>query len=186
MRKLIFIALLFIAFLHGAEAHGADWKFYGAGDLPTTETVMAYYDAGSVEHVSDGHIKAWTKCISRSDVERTMRLEEVTNKAARKIKAGYIPPYVLSNPKPEPRQDVSMRTTVWEEAANSDVIKPKLKILYELNCKGKKIRNLSSISYKNDGGTETRSGPDKWLSISPESNSDTLYKMLCKQRDMIK
>jgi hypothetical protein len=186
MKKLLFIALLMTAFLHGAEAQGADWKYYGAGTLQKSENVMTYYDAGSIEHLSDGHVKAWTKCISRSDVERTINLEEVTKRAERKIEAGYIAPYILSNPKSQPNYDVNMRTTVWEEAANEDVIKPKLKVFYELNCKAKRIRNLSVISYKNDGGTETRSETDRWISIGPESNSETLYKMLCKQRDMIK
>lgn len=186
MRRLLFVALLLTVFLHGAEAQEADWKYYGAGTLQKSENVMTYYDAGSIEHLSDGHVKVWTKSISRSDVERTLNLEEVTKRAELKIEAGYIAPYILSNSKPQPKYDVNMQTTVWEEAANEDVIKPKLKVFYELNCKAKKIRNLSVISYKNDGGTETRSETDKWVSIGTESNPETLYKLLCKQRDMIK
>lgn len=185
MRKLLFIAFLMTAFQHSAEAQGTDWKYYGEGTLQKSEDVMAYYDAGSIEHLSGGHVKAWTKCISRSKVESTVNYEAVTERAKRKIEAGYVAPYILSNPKPQPSYDINMRTTVWEEAANLDVIKPKLKVLYELNCRARKIRNLSVISYKNDGGTDTRSEPDKWISIGPGSNSETLYKMLCKQRDKI-
>jgi hypothetical protein len=59
-------------------------------------------------------------------------------------------------------------------------------VFYELNCEAVKIRNLSVISYKNDGKTETRSDVDKWISISPGSNSETLHKILCKERDAIK
>ena len=186
MKKSLFITLLMTAFLHGAEAQGADWKYYGAGTLKKSENVMTYYDAGSIEHLSDGHVKAWTKCMSRSKVERTINSEEVTKKAARKIEAGYVAPYVLSNPQAQPNYDVNMRTTVWEEAANEGVIKPELKVFYELNCRTKKIRTLSVISYKNDGGTEARSETDTWISLGPGSNSETLYKMLCKQRDMVK
>ena len=186
MKKLLFIALLIISFLNGAEAHGADWKFYGRGDLPKSEAVIAYYDAESIERLSDGHVKAWTKSIGLSEVEKIMNLEEVTKKAARKIKTGYVPPYLLSNPKPEPGSDVSQRIIVWEEAADYDVTKPKLKVFYELNCEGKKIRNLSIISSKSDGGKETRSDIDTWISIRPESNSETLHKILCKQRNVIR
>lgn len=186
MTKLLFIALLMITFLHDADAKGADWKYYGVSDLPKSENVIAFYDAGSVEHLSDGHVKAWTKSISRSEVERKMNSEEVTKKAARKIEAGYVPPYILSGPRPEPRSDVNMRTTVWEEVANYDVIKPKLKVIYEIDCKEKKIRNLSTITYKNDGGTETKSETDTWISISSALNTETLHKILCKQRDRIK
>jgi hypothetical protein len=174
------MAVLITSFLNGAEANEADWKFYGRGDLPKSEAMNAYYDAGSIEHLSDGHVRAWTKYISLSEVERTMNLEEVTKKAARKIKAGYVPPYLLSNPKPEPGYDVNQRIIVWEEAANYDVIKPKLKVFYELNCEAKKIRELSIISYKSDGGKETRSDIDTWITIKPESNSATLHKILCK------
>jgi hypothetical protein len=180
MRKLFYISLLLITFLHGAEAKRADWKFYGEGNLPKSDAVIAYYDAESIERLPDGHVKAWTKCISLSEVERTMNLEEVTKRAARKIKDGHVPPYILSNPKPEPSYEVNTRIIFWEEAANYDVIKPKLKVFYELNCEAKMIRTLSSISYKNDGKTETRSDTDKWISISPGSNSETLHKILCK------
>jgi hypothetical protein len=186
MKNVLFMALLMTAVLHGTEAQGADWKYYGTGTLQKNESVMTYYDAGSIEHLADGHVKAWTKCISRSEVERTINLEEVTKKAAHKIETGYVAPYILSNPQPQPNYDVNLRTTVWEEAANNDVIKPKLKVFYELNCKTKKIRNLSVIRYIKDGRTETRSETDKWTNIGPETNSETLNKMLCSQRDMIK
>lgn len=186
MRKLLFTALLITTFLNGAEAQGADWKYYGGGDLPKSETMIAYYDAKSIERLSDGHVKVWTKGISLSEVEKIMNLEEVTKRAESKIKAGYVPPYILSNPKPEPGYDVNTRILMWEEAGNYDVIKSKLKVFYELNCKAKKILNLSIISSKNDGGTETRSDLDKWISISPGSNSETLHNILCKQRDEIK
>lgn len=180
MRKLLFSALLSITFLHGAEAQRADWKYYGEGDLPNSDAVIAYYDAMSIERLSDSHVRAWTKGISLSEVERTMNLEEVTKRAARKIKDGYVPPYILSHPKPEPSYEVNTRIIFWEEAANYDVIKSKLKVFYELNCEAKKIRNLSSISYKNDGKTETRSDIDTWISIRSGSNSETLRKILCK------
>jgi len=186
MRKLLFIALLSATFLHGAEALGADWKFYGEGDLSKGDAVIAYYDAASIKRLPDGPVRAWTQCISHSEVERIVNLEEVAKKAARKIKDGYVPPYILSNPKPEPGYDVNMRIIGWEAAGNYDVIKPKLKVFYELDCTAKKIRILSTINYKNDGGTETSSDIEKWIHIGPESNSESLYKILCKQRGVIK
>jgi hypothetical protein len=186
MRKLLFIVLLIAAFLNGAEAYGSDWKFYGRGDLPKGDAMIAYYDAESVKRLPVGHVSVWTKCIGLSEVERTVNFDEVIKKAARKSGAGYVPPYILSNPKPEPGYDVNSQIIVWEEAANYDVIKPKLKVFYELSCKAKKIRSLSTINYKNDGGAETRSDSDKWISIRPESNSETLRKILCKQRNVIK
>jgi hypothetical protein len=180
MRKILYRALLIIYFLHGAEAQGADWKYYGGVDLPKGETMKVYYDAEKIKRLSDGHVRVWTKSIGLSEVERIMDLEEVTKRAAGKIKAGYVPPYILSNPRHEPGYDVNTRIIFWEEAADYDVIKSKLKVFYELNCKAKEIQTLSSISYKDDGKTEARSDADKWISISPASNFETLLKILCK------
>jgi hypothetical protein len=115
-----------------------------------------------------------------------VNLEEVAKKAARKIKDGYVPPYLSSNPKPEPGYDVNMRIIGWEAAGNYDVIKPRLKVFYELNCAAKKIRNLSTVNYNNDGGTKTSPESEIWVRVGPESNTDSLYKILCNQRDMIK
>jgi hypothetical protein len=180
MRKLLIIPVLIISFLHGAEAQGADWKYYGGVDLPKGEIMKAYYDAEKIERLSDGHVRVWTKSIGLSEVERIMDLEEVTKRAAGKIKAGYVPPYILSSSRHEPGYDVNTRIIFWEEAANYDVIKSKLKVFYELNCKAKEIQALSSISYKDDGKTEARSDAEKWISISAGSNSETLHKILCR------
>jgi hypothetical protein len=186
MRKLLLIVLLSAPFLPGAEAQGADWKYYGEGDLSKGDAVIAYYDAESIKRLPDGFVRAWTQCISHAEVERIVNLEEVAKKAARKIKDGYVPPYLSSNPKPEPGYDVNMRIIGWEAAGNYDVIKPRLKVFYELNCTAKKIRNLSTVNYNIDGGTKTSSESDIWVHIGPESNTESLYKILCNQRDVIK
>ncbi len=186
MRTILFIALLITIFLTGAKVQGADWKFYGTSGLSKGETVIAYYDAESIERLSDGHVKAWTKTISLPEVERIMKVEEVSKKAERKIKARYVPPYVLSNPKPKPGSDDIMRIIVWEEAANYDVIKSKTKVFYELNCTRNTVRNLSITGYKNDGGPKTGPKIDEWTAISPKSNAETLHNILCKQSTVIK
>lgn len=186
MRNILFIALLTTLFLNSAKVLAADWKFYGSSDLSKRETVIGYYDAASIERLSASHVRAWTKTISLSEVERIMKVEEVSKKAHRKIEAEYVPPYILLNPKPEPGFDARMRIIVWEEAANYDVIKSKTKTFYELNCKRNKIRTLSSASSENDGRPKTRPKIDKWISISLESNAETLHNILCRQRDLIK
>ena len=178
MRNILFIALLITIFLTGAKAQGADWKFYGSSDLSRSETVIAYYDAESIERFSNGHVKARTKTISLSEVERIMKVEEVSKKAERKIAARYVPPYILSNPEPRPSSEDTMKIIVWEEAANYDVIKAKTNALYELNCKRNKIRNLSSSGDKYGGGQKTRTKIDQWAAISLKSNAETLRNIL--------
>jgi len=186
MRNIVFIALLITFFQNGAEVQAADWKFYGSSDLSRSETVIAYYDAESIERLSDDHVRVWTKTISLSEVERVMKLGEVSDKAQLKIKAGYGPPYILSNPRPRPSFENNMKIIVWEEAADYDAINAKIKEFYELNCKENTIRNLSIINFKNDGRPETRTKIEEWISISPKSNAETLHNILCRQRDLNK
>ncbi len=183
MRNILFTVLLITVFLIGAKGQGADWKFYGTSDLPKSGTVIAYYDAESIERLSDYHVKAWTKTISLSEVERIMKVEEVSKKATRKIKARYVPPYILSNPQPRPSAEDTMKIIVWEEAANYDVIKSETKVLYELNCTGNEIRDLSISSSKKDSGQKTGPKLDVWTAISPKSNAEALHHILCRQMD---
>ncbi len=99
MRNLLFIGLLITTFLKGADAQvAADWKFYGRSDLPKSEPMFVFYDAGSIEPSSDSNVRVQTKTVSLSEVERIMKVEEVSKKAQRKIESRYVPPYILSNP----------------------------------------------------------------------------------------
>lgn len=186
MRNILFIALLIAIFLTGAKAQGADWKFYGSSDLSKSENVIAYYDAESIERLSDSNVSVWTKTVRLSEVERITKVEEVSNKAERKIKTRYVPPYILSNPEPRPSSEDTMKIIVWEEAANYDVIKAKSKALYELDCTENKIRNLSMTSSKKGGGQKAGPKIDEWTSIRSKSNAETLHNILCRQRDVIK
>jgi hypothetical protein len=56
--------------------------------------------------------------------------------------------------------------------------------LNEINCSEKTNRFLSSIYYDNDGkmiySMSSSKLPTEWLFIVPESNTDNLYKKICK------
>jgi hypothetical protein len=182
MRNVVFIGLLITTFLKGADAQVADWKFYGRSDLPKSEPMMVFYDAGSIKHLSDSNVRVQTKTVSRSEVERIMKVEAVSTKAQRKIESKYVPPYILSNPEPRPSSEDTMKIIVWEEAADYDVIKAKAKILYELDCRGNKIRDLSRTIPKKTGGKKAGPKIDVWTSIRSKSNAATLRNILCRQR----
>ncbi len=182
MRNVLFIGLLITAFFKGADAQVADWKFYGRNDLPKSEPMIVFYDAGSIERLSDSNVRVQTKMVSLSEVERIMKVEEVSEKAQRKIKSRYVPPYMLSNPELRSSSEDAMKIIVWEEAANYDVIKAKAKTLYELDCTGNKIRTLSRTSPKKAGGQKAGPKIDEWTSIRSKSNAETLRNILCRQR----
>ncbi len=83
--------------------------------------------------------------------------------------------------------DSSLQTTfedciniiVWEEGANDAEIRSRARVLFEVNCKDKMIRSLSTTLY-NDAGVTSSSKGGEWDYIGPESNSETLLKILCK------
>jgi hypothetical protein len=175
---IIMIATLVIGSL---EASAADWKFLGGALLKKKSgETLAFYDAESVQYLSSGNVRVWTKAVDASEVDRlATKKKEIIKTTAEKVANGYYPPYVLSNSNPQPSFDTYMEIVAWEQAANHAEIKPKAKLLYEINCKGKMIQNLSAVIHKGDGRTASTSDIDKWNYISPESNGETLQKILC-------
>ncbi len=183
MKKRLLIIVLVIIGFYAVEASGADWKFFGGTVLEKGDKVIVYYDAESVEYPSDGNVRVWTKTVAPSEVEKVIEKKEVIEKAAQKVANGYYPPYILTNPTPQPSFDNYMEIIGWEEAANHGETQPRARIFFEMNCKIKMIRSLSAISFGNDGGIKSsKRTPDEWSYISPETDSDTLHKILCKGR----
>lgn len=183
MKKQLLIIVLVIIGLYAVEALGADWKYFGGTVLEKGEKVIVYYDAESVEYSSNGNVRVWTKTITPSEVEKVIEKKEVIERTAHKVANGYYPPYILTNPTPQPSFDNYMEIIGWEEAANQGETQPRARILFEINCKTKMIRFLSATSFRNDGGIKSStSTPDEWSHISPETNSDTLHKILCNGR----
>ena len=70
---------------------------------------------------------------------------------------------------------------MWEHMANAQVARTQNVILLEIDCTEKKIRTLQVTRYNQDGSVKKSwSGEDEWDFISPDSNGDTLQKILCK------
>jgi hypothetical protein len=179
------VILIGLALFPYAEVWGADWKFIGgsvlqAGSQLKGETNICYCDPASVEYLSNGNIRVWIKAISPSEHNnKIIEKKEVIEKAAQKVVDKYIPPYVLLHPETTFNDYVNI--IGWEEAANDAEIKPRARVFYEVNCRDKMIRTLSVTTY-NDAGVASRSKGDGWDYISPETNAETLRKILCKDR----
>jgi hypothetical protein len=69
---------------------------------------------------------------------------------------------------------------LWEEAANHADVKPRAKMLYEINCRERRIQSVSAITYQRDGTTTFASDFDRWSPITPDSTGDVLRRILCK------
>jgi hypothetical protein len=183
LRKTLAIAFVILVIIV-SEASAADWKFIGDTLFKKSSgATLAYYDPDSVQYLPNGNIRVWIKAVDASEVDRLLAKEKaIVKTTAEKVTNGYYPPYVLSNPKPEPSFDTYMEIVAWEEAANHAETKPRAKLLYEINCKERIIQILSGVAYKNDGTTASTSSAGQWNHISPESNGETLQKILCKDK----
>jgi hypothetical protein len=176
------VILIGLAIFGYTEVWGEDWKFFGGSVLLKDKTTIGYYDAESIEYLSNGNVRVWTKTVNPLEVELMGSKKEVIEKAAEKLVHGYHPPYVLLNPSPKTSFDSYVNIIIWEEAGNHHDIKPRLRVLFEINCEGKMIRTLSTIIYKKDGTGTSRSTNGTWDYISPETNAETLRKILCKDK----
>ncbi len=175
----IYKALLLILSLNCVEAIGADWKLAGYATIFKNEKVYVYYDAEGVENKSNGIIKVWTKSITETEVNLMLKKKdkEITDKAANRLINGQ---YLLYATVKKLSFDDMVSLLPVEEVANVPGIKTRSIVLFEINCKEKRIRNLSITTFTDEGAVKRSGREGAWDYISPESNGETLSKMLCK------
>ena len=181
MRNIMFVLLFIATGTTNMNAIGADWKFCGGATLFEGEQTIAFYDSESVDQTSSGTIKVWVKCLNESKFEEVMKnnKKQIFDKSAVKVVNKYYPPYSLANSKTSFEDYLDI--ILWEECANSYEIDPRSKYLFEIHCADKKIRTLYRIVYNENAEIKSSSKVGDWEYISPESNSDILRKILCKQ-----
>jgi len=181
--SLIGIALIALSYVDFAYADGADWKLYGwAG---TKEDVKElFFLSSEVRRNSKGNVEVWTKAIRDSDFERFYSKpadSDFTYRLAVKKASGYVPPIeaVLGR---KVSEDERLDIMMAEDIANEGLVATESKTLYEIQCSANSIRILSTVKYK-DSAVESRSEPSKWMPIPPETNGQTLAKLLCRTRN---
>ncbi len=177
--KKIFIIMFLLIVLNSVEAIGADWKYLGGAKLVKGEVVLSYYDTESVKYLPNKNVRVWIKGVKSSEVERIRKKNEkqIIEKSAKKVANGYFLPYASVTPGTS--FDDYIEIIAWEEVATYSDLKPRLKIFWEINCTEKKIKTLTITSYNNDGVPNGDSKDSDWEYIPPESNSETLEKILC-------
>jgi hypothetical protein len=183
MSKFVQCAVLIAAsLLVTGPAHSAtsvDWKLYGGAKIGATSD-YCFYDAEGVVKQPDTHLRVWTKCLSENEMDSVDIEKEPDNKitknAARKIIGGYVPPIIAIE-----KMDFNKIADVAaaEEIANASGIQPHSRILYELNCSEKMLRELSITIYGKIGPSDR---PKDWKYVGPETNAATLLTILCPRR----
>jgi len=164
------------------DALRANWKYAGASSAGKEDgKTLAFYDAENVEYIADGNVKVWVKSVDASEIEEIVSSDQsILKKAGAKAAQSYYPPYLLSKPEKTASADRYIEMIEWEEAANHAGAKPRLKRLYEISCRERKILTTSTILYKSDGTTTYSSDFDRWSHIIPDSTGEALEKMLCR------
>ncbi|HVN98026.1 MAG TPA: surface-adhesin E family protein [Syntrophorhabdaceae bacterium] len=183
-RVALLIAVFLVTGFGDLEAHATDWKFFGGAPHLKDEFGIGFYDAEGIERLSNQNIKVWTTMFTNlSEFHRIEGKKEVIDKAAKKLAKGYQPPYFVIEAKNYTNHETFIDVIAWEETANDADSKPRMKILFEINCREKAIRILSIIQYDKDGMATNESHESAWGSISAGSNAETLHKILCKSKE---
>ena len=154
-----------------AFAEDADWKMYGSVKL-SGEKAVCFFDAKSVNHRANGYIRVWTKWLPAQDLKNVdpELAEKIADKANKKLRKGYLPPYAVIK-----GDDWGDQIAWMEEAANLANIEPPLRALLSLNCQDETSRSF----YTNTLGI-VNDEPGELQHIAQGSNDANLLEILCK------
>lgn len=164
------LACLLFAVVAGVSAALArelevDWKLYGGVSTDDGHT-ECFYDAKGVILVPDTHIRV---CI-KNDFEG-----KILKNTTEKMLQHYVPPVSAVE---TANADQVMDIVRYEETANIGDIEPDSRILYELNCPERMVRELS-IYVRANGKSGSVNKPSDWKFVPPEGNGARLLKILC-------
>jgi hypothetical protein len=182
MRKLLITYILMAILFYCTESMCADWKFAG-GFGSKNDKRAVFYESDNIEYLPNGNAKVWTMSVKASKLEDAQNgdyKDMIIENSANKIAHAYYPPSALVNPKFSYNDLVD--AIIFEETVNTVAIKEDSKILFEVSCKERTVRNVSAIVYSDDGDTKSSHKTGEWDEIIPESNMDTIHKILCQNK----
>lgn len=173
----VMMGVIIASFTLVANASCSDWKYYGGTEIKPKGLLFAFYDSDSIKR-TDKYIKVWIKSVLDKDIELFASdensMQSINENATSKVASGYFTPY--SKVTPEVKRDINF--VKLEETANNSSLSVKHKMLYEIDCIENKVRTLTMMSFDN-GKIEEINEMGNWSYISPDSNTETLGKILC-------
>lgn len=181
------LAVLALTCASGADAQSgdADWQMYGGVTLSKEMggEQRSFFDAAGVVRRSDGHIEVWTKSLSVKDMDRVQGKPgdlrtKIINRVLDKQTHGYLPPFsVATSPNDK---NSHLQTSMDEVTADMADIEPSARIMYELDCSNRLLRELS-IQLTHNGKSQYVEKPADWKHVPPETSGFMLLKLLCAQ-----
>lgn len=156
-----------------------DWKMYGAANVG--ELSACFFDAKSVSQTNDEHVRVWTKCLPKRDLDNFSKENDrgryLIDQAALKLLEGYIPPVVAIGRLKSDKSDVTS-TIAREQVADLGDIPPISRMYVELNCSNKSYRRLSTY-IKANGQTYDDQKTSAWAYAPPETAIGSLQEIVC-------
>ena len=185
LKLLAAIALVIVgsdAFSTVARASDTDWKLYGSTER-NGDIELCFFDIKAATKVPDDHIKVWTKCLHKTDMD-SIDIEKdfggrIVENAARKMAHMYIPPIALIEDDVD--FDRATNFAAFEEIADIANIKPSARIFYEIDCAKIMLRELSVQIVDVNGKSSTTHSANEWHYVAPETNGARLQKILCEK-----
>ena len=185
MKTLILGSILFAV---SATGYASNWEFAGGAKTEKGDT-YEFFDAESVTKPDRDTVRVWVKSMLRAKLNQTSKSEkQVIDAGARKFSAGYCP-RILKLPSVSKQygdakalSDACIDAMVLELKANLPESMEVSKILFELDCKGKRSRPLEMLFFdeKQKLKSSTRGKPGEWAYVSPDSNAEHWHALLCK------
>jgi hypothetical protein len=164
-----------------AFATNVDWKLCGTASAVDGGTAC-FYDAMTVTHKADGHMRVWTKCLLIKDLDgldlgNGELGKKIADQAARRLLDKYFPP--ITSVETDFSYDQLVAIIEYEQTANLGNIQPSARFFYEINCSERMIQRLSTY-IRSDGKEGFSDKPSKWDYIPPEGSAATLLKIVCR------
>jgi hypothetical protein len=186
------ILITFLLLLPLVEAHAAKWRFAGNVD----NVIASYFDADGIQYTDKDIVRVWVKYIPMEIIHRyfeSNRRKQVMDDTAKEMASGYIPNFVTLEviqrtfpsdliQKEATLQSMTAEVISGEIIANKTVIHASNKILFEIDCNGKKIRLLEYVKYRTYGTIEKTQAIEQpqYESILHDTSGEWLAMLVCK------
>lgn len=173
IRTLALLCLTSCASLAIAQ-EDSDWKLVGFSPIGK-DAVGVFYLQNEITRMPSGNIQVWTKALSSTKLQKAVLAvkpnDPLIQALAHKVVIGYQPPYSKVK---KLSQDELLDVLSYEALANAGDIKPKVRILWEIDCRQSQYRTVSIITEKASGSPQS-----VWEPVPPESTIRSLKIEAC-------
>jgi hypothetical protein len=168
------LALTLLATVAHTQIVEDDWKVFGFTDPPKAE--MMFLLQSDLTHPSANSVRVWTKVLSSPKLtnasQSLTKHDPAFEQIVRKLAAKYTPPLAKVR---KVSDDEALDLIGFEAIADVGTIKPKMRVLYEINCAEETFRVITVVADNASPGAP----PSAWRPVPPESNMRYMQLLTC-------